>query len=332
MHGAVAGTHQLCGARVLVLTPRGQGGAAAVVARVVPALSRGGRVQVLPFGRRPSDVRALREALHQCDVVHLHPSFRGRSLVAAAAARSLARRAGVCAVVQLHGVSRVLVSRVDGSRALRSLLLRTVLSAEQVLAVDPELAVRFVAWGVAADRVAVVDNPFDPAEVPTARAPGPPAVVFLGRLEPGKGARVFAAAAERARADGIDWVVAGAGSLEGALRGRGVALTGWLDTAGKRALWSRAAVLVLPSAEEAAPLVVLDALAAGVPVVATAVGAVPALVGASGVLLKSRDPDDIVGAVREVLRGPPLPRADVARWHPDVVAASWRAAYARGCA
>src|SRR5262249_32974414 len=62
-------------------------------------------------------------------------------------------------------------------------------------------------------------------------------------------------------------------------------------------------VLVLPSFTEGLPNVVLEAFAAGVPVVATAVGGTPEVVedGVSGHLVPPGDPDALAGRVRDVL-------------------------------
>jgi len=113
--------------------------------------------------------------------------------------------------------------------------------------------------------------------------------------------------------------------------------------------WERVAVLVrgaraalLPVVSEAAGPSVIDALASGTPVVASAVGALPELVGAGGILVEPRDPrrlaealrtawvDDAVhgrlaAAARE--RGATLPNwDDVARRTREVYAAVGRAA------
>jgi glycosyltransferase involved in cell wall biosynthesis len=64
-----------------------------------------------------------------------------------------------------------------------------------------------------------------------------------------------------------------------------------------RELFARADVLCLPSRADAVPWVVIEAIASGVPVVASAIGSIPELVGDSGVIVPPGD----VRALREAL-------------------------------
>jgi alpha-1,3-rhamnosyl/mannosyltransferase len=58
--------------------------------------------------------------------------------------------------------------------------------------------------------------------------------------------------------------------------------------------------VVMPAISDAAGLPALDAIAAGVPVVATAVGALPEVVGRAGILVEPRDPGRLAEALRTV--------------------------------
>ncbi|HEY0986928.1 MAG TPA: glycosyltransferase, partial [Kofleriaceae bacterium] len=70
-------------------------------------------------------------------------------------------------------------------------------------------------------------------------------------------------------------------------------------------------VLVLPSHVEGTPNVVLEALACGRRVVASAVGGVPDLLTSPtlGALVTPRDPDALAGALTQALRTPYAPEA-----------------------
>jgi glycosyltransferase involved in cell wall biosynthesis len=69
------------------------------------------------------------------------------------------------------------------------------------------------------------------------------------------------------------------------------------------ALLARLDVVALPSWTEGLPMVLLEAMAAGRPVVATPVGGTPELVvdGETGLLVPPRDPEALAAALRRVL-------------------------------
>jgi glycosyltransferase involved in cell wall biosynthesis len=64
------------------------------------------------------------------------------------------------------------------------------------------------------------------------------------------------------------------------------------------ALVAGARAVVHPVVSDAAGLSVLDALAAGAPVIATVVGALPEVIGPAGLLVEPRDPDRLAAALR----------------------------------
>jgi len=158
----------------------------------------------------------------------------------------------------------------------------------------------------AAGKVRLVPNGIDLARfVP--RAPSPvlraalgvpsssPLVLSIGRFVAEKGHRHLLEAAariERTR-PGVHWVLVGAGELEAALSREAQALglasqvhfTGWRDDVPD--VLAVADVFVLPSVNEGFGRVVVEAMAMARPVVATAVGDVPAVVrdGVTGLLV-----------------------------------------------
>ncbi len=250
-----------------------------------------------------------------------------------------ARRAHCKTVVQLHGWSAELARAVDRSSASRALLRRTLLRADAVLTVTQGQRRHLLRWGVAPDRVQVVSNPHEVHALPP-RPCRRPTVLYLGRLVPAKRPSLLLEAFSAVVASGVParLEIGGDGpslpDLVQQVRRLGlsdrVAFLGWVGGASKQAALQRATVLALPSAEEASPLAVLDALAAGVPVVASHVGALPDLVRGSGRLIA---PDAAAAAwavaLREMLADPPRVQADLSRSAPDAVARSWCAVYDR---
>ena len=155
----------------------------------------------------------------------------------------------------------------------------------------------------------------------TGRDPGlgSPLVLAVGRLHPQKGYDTLLAALPLL-GDAVV-AVAGDGPLERVLRARApqVRWLGRRDDVGD--LLAAADVVVLPSVWEARSLTAQEALRAGRPLVATAVGAVPDLVRDGAVLVPPGDPQALGTAVRRLLDDPAEAAAVAARGL--AVAATW---------
>ena len=149
------------------------------------------------------------------------------------------------------------------------------------------------------------------SDLPSERAP---VIAIVGRLVPIKAHEVFLAAA-RVILDAMPdarFVIAGEGDRRADLErlaatpplaGR-VHFLGWRhDTA---ALFAGLDLTVLTSDNEGMPVAIIESLASGVPVVATAVGGVPDLIrdGVNGRLVPPRDPDAVARAALEILGNP----------------------------
>jgi glycosyltransferase involved in cell wall biosynthesis len=207
--------------------------------------------------------------------------------------------------------------------------------ADLVLCVSPDLERRMLAAGARRAERAVIaapDTAPGPAAVPVAPAgiePGAvasavvaPAGIESGAVAPA-GRPVVLAAGRLARQKGLDvlleaaaaWrdldpaplvAIAGDGPLTAELRARAAELGVDVLFLGRRddvpALLRAAAVFVLPSRWEGQPLVLQEALRAGIPVVATLVGGVPCLTGEdAAVLVPVGDARALAAAVRSVL-------------------------------
>ncbi len=141
-------------------------------------------------------------------------------------------------------------------------------------------------------------------------------VVAAGRLSPEKGFGVLIEAATTVLAGdpAAGVVVFGEGvlrsELEATVRARGLAgrvvLPGFRDDLD--ALLAAADVVTLPSFTEGLPNVALEASAAGVPVVATAVGGTPEVIadGDTGYLVPSGRPEELAARLHQLLRSEEL--------------------------
>ena len=140
----------------------------------------------------------------------------------------------------------------------------------------------------------------------------PNLILFLGHLEAEKGVYDLLDAVARVRAAVPDLrlVCAGDGDRIGVAHyaerlgiADAVKFTGWVGPSGKRALLEHAAVFALPSYEEALPVSLIEAMSAGVPVVASPVGGIPEVVaeGASGFLVAPGDKGALERSLRRLL-------------------------------
>ncbi|MCZ4341905.1 glycosyltransferase [Sphingomonadaceae bacterium G21617-S1] len=130
---------------------------------------------------------------------------------------------------------------------------------------------------------------------------------MIGRLHPVKRQRDAIEAVDRLRRRGIAvrLVIAGDGPLEPELRARAatmpdsVVLAGAVDDV--PALLAGFDIFLLCSAHEGMPVALLEAMAAGLPCIATAVGGIPALADSEGVtLIPARRPAAIERAILDM--------------------------------
>ena len=279
-------------------------------------------------------IRRLRRLLRawRPDVVHAH-GLRAGALAAIAVAfvRPDVYDARPALIVTVHNAPAA--GGVTGA-IYRVLELIVARRADSVLGVSPDLQERMRAAGArrvgpapvpaptppASPAPSATDAQTDPFTGVSAETPAVPAaetdrpvVLAVGRLAPQKGFGTLLQAASRWRDLKPEplLVIAGQGPLEAELQNQAAAFG--LDALfpGQRddvpALLAAAAVFVLPSVWEGQPLILQEALRAGVPIVATRVGGTPELTGEDAALLvPSGDPDRLADAVRAVLTDPAL--------------------------
>lgn len=143
-----------------------------------------------------------------------------------------------------------------------------------------------------------------------------PWIVSVARLHPAKNLSVLLRACALLRGRGIDFrcAIVGEGDARSALEAElcalelheCVVLTGAADQSAVRAWWRRAAVAVLTSRSEGMPVSLMEAMACGVPVVATAVGGIPEMIknGREGYVVPSDAPEMLATAIARLLGDP----------------------------
>ena len=269
--------------------------------------------------------RAVARAARHADVVYATTMIRRASL-----GSRLARRPLVAKLVADEAYERERRSgRYDGTlaefqehaggvrvRALRATRTAALRRARRVVVPSAYLREIALRWGLDPARVVVVPNPAPPlgdlpprAEAREALGLSGTVVATAGRLTAQKA--LGDALAAIARVDGASLVVIGDGPERAGLEARRdeLGLGGRVRFlgAGTREdvvrLFRAADVALLTSAWENLPHTVLEALAAGTPVVATAVGGVPEVVrdGENGLLVPAGDIDAIAAALARLV-------------------------------
>ncbi|MFE6853842.1 glycosyltransferase family 4 protein [Streptomyces sp. NPDC057674] len=290
------------GVRVTVCAP-------AELDRVYDYRGAGAHFVPLPRLGDPATVAALRNACIGADVVHAHGLEA--SVRAALALAGVGDRAPLVTTWESRNPARGAAR--DG--VLRLLERRTVRAATVVLATSSELVDRARRRGARDARLAPVTVP--PARGPVCLHDGKaraelgavdrPLLMAVGALERGRGYRTLLDAARSWRE--LDpqplLVIAGEGRERAALQRRIAAEDLPVRLIGRREdvaeLLAAADVAVLPSRWEARSLLAQEALRLGVPLVATAVGGVPELVGDAAELVPYGDAEALAAAVRGLL-------------------------------
>lgn len=244
-----------------------------------------------------------------------------------------ARRVGIPVLAISHGWTaaavRVRVYEYADRRVMKWM--------DRVVAVSEGQAVKVRRAGVRPERVVVIPNAvhaerFDVVD-PSGRDdllalfPTPPRQIVgaVGRLSPEKGFDQLILAAQKVVKEypDVGFVLVGDGPLRDRLQSQieQAQLQGRFVLAGHRSdvdrLFPHMDALAMPSYTEGLPCVLLEAMAAGVPVVATAVGGIPEVVtdGVTGWLVPPGNPDPLADRLHRLLSDSALGRrfADQAR-------------------
>jgi glycosyltransferase involved in cell wall biosynthesis len=320
---------------LLLITLAEVGGAQTYVASLLPALverfdvvvaahgagplrdataAAGARFEPLAHVRRrvgARDVAGLVELVrllrrHRPDIVHASSSKAG----------VLGRLAGALAGVPIriftvHGWAFAAYSGAAGrlyrvaDRFVRPLTTVTVCVSER------ERNLGLAARTCDPVRTVVIANAVDVAGAPRVRAGNRerPLIVAVGRLQAPKDFLTLVRALGRLEPGSFEAVIVGDGPDRGRLEeeiGR-LAVAERVTLAGERRdvpeLLAAADVFALASSSEGMPVSVLEAMAAGLPVVASRVGGVPEQVedGETGVLVDPGEPEDLADALSRLL-------------------------------
>ena len=244
------------------------------------------------------------------DVVHTH-GFRSDVVDGA-----IARRHGIPAVTTVHGFTR----NAGRGRLYEWLQRRSHARFDAVVAVSEAQTIELMAAGVPRSSLSVVRNAWAGSTelLPVAEARtalgvplDAPHIGWVGRLSPEKGPDLFLEAVARCRTPGLRASIIGDGRMRAELESQAQALgvadrvrfCGQVEDAGR--YFASFDVFVMSSHTEGAPIVLFEAMAGEIPVVATAVGGIPEIAGAGEALLvPAGDPGALAEAIDALLADP----------------------------
>jgi glycosyltransferase involved in cell wall biosynthesis len=255
-------------------------------------------------------LRAIRRA-RRFDLVHAH-WIVPNGVVAAFGSDPLA--------IGLHGSDVFLAERPGVRKAAAWALRRTRL----LTGCSPELVNRVCALGFPEERSRVIPygvdvDTFSPGRSDWRERLGIPAdaplVLSVGRMATKKGFHVLMEALPEILASGAHVVLAGGGGLLPDLQRQASRFQGRLHLPGPVLrdtlpdLYRAADLFVLPAVHDSKgnvdglPNVILEAMASGLPVVASGISGIPLAVedGVTGLLVPERDPAALAGALRKLL-------------------------------
>ncbi len=267
--------------------------------------------------RTLADARAVRRAAGSADVVHIQSALAPTVTVLRASVLALvARIAGAHVVVHAHGGN---IDTWLRGRWRRALLRACMAPATLVVAVwtAGETALRDV---LDPAKVRLVDNGVHLADFSPGTPTGTvPRVLYVGLLTPRKGVVDLLIASRAVAARGVDHELCLVGGTpdegpeaEAAVRDAAtdahVRLLGSRPAEEIAGAYADADVFCLPSWWEAMPLSVLEAMACGLPVVASDVGDVQRAVldGDTGFVVPARSPEPLAAALEKLLTDPEL--------------------------
>lgn len=300
--------------------PAGQGGIATVAGhyverasdpdvevRLVVTHGSGGAPRKLMLAADGLARCGFRLARREPDLVHVLVSS-GASFWRKLLVGGLVRCFRVPLVVHVHGGK--LAEYVGSGTRVRARLGRRLLDgADLVVVLGEEMRADVLEIAPAA-RVRILPNAVAlPDRAIAYTTGGATRVVTVGKIGPRKGTPELIGAFGAMRAPGARLVLAGNGDRQGARRlahdlglGDRVELPGWLDPASRDELLAGATIFALPSHSEGLPMALLEAMAHGLPSVATPVGAVSELVEdrVNGLLVPVGDEEALRAALQEL--------------------------------
>jgi glycosyltransferase involved in cell wall biosynthesis len=320
---------------VLVITLAEVGGAQSYVAALLPALAERYDVVLAAYGEGPLREAAARHGVRFVPLRHVRRAIRPwRDLAGLFELARLLRRerpqilhassskAGVLGrlaaaltrvpirIFTVHGWAFAAYEGLPARLYRLTDRLMAPLTTVTICVSERERAAGLAAGTCREERTVVIRNAVDVAAAPRSNHDrAKPRLISVGRLKAPKDFLTLIRALAELPKESFEAVIVGDGPDRGTVDAeiRRLGLDGSVQLAGQRhdvpALLARSDVFVLSSRSEGLPVSVLEAMAAGLPVVASSVGGLAELVvdGESGMLVPPGDPESLASALRRLI-------------------------------
>jgi glycosyltransferase involved in cell wall biosynthesis len=191
-------------------------------------------------------------------------------------------------------------------------------AAEMIVVPSPSVAVAAMEWShIRKEKILVIPNAIDPGEFQTSTVPSenprPYPITFMGRLDPVKDVPTLIAAIAQL-GELVHLHIYGDGSDRARIEGEiaRLKLSGQVTLHGSvdhpHPALVNSGLVVLPSLAEGFGLVLIEAMAASVPLVATNVAGIRDVIQSekTGLLVPPSDPDALAAAIRRIVENVPL--------------------------
>jgi glycosyltransferase involved in cell wall biosynthesis len=253
------------------------------------------------------------------DGVYFSVSPRGGAFYRDCAYIAIAKLSGAACILHLHAKS---ITRADDG-AFRTFVYKHVFRGTHVIGLSSSLATGVEAGARVASVTYVANGIPDSGPAVTTRTVQRPRILYLSNMIREKGPLDLVDALAAVRHRGIDFEATFAGAASGddclaELMSRvqryeltaNVRYVGPTYGAAKEALFASHHVFVLPTYDDAFPLVLLEAMQYALPVISTSEGAIPDIVanGDTGLLLRPRDTATLANHIIRLLEDADLRR------------------------
>lgn len=229
-----------------------------------------------------SNFLAFKKIANNYDLIHVHMTAKGSALRKTPYVL-YAKRHGIPVIIHIHCCEYFTEQFDKQNGVYQKLVSKAIRSSDLVITLSNKTAEDIKnKFGIS--KCVCLPNGIDADKYMF--SPKTNGLIFLGRLNEDKGLSILLRVMKQCMAEGVNEHLTVCGDTEGVeyqqiaeeMGLTNVAFTGWIDSDDIRKYLAENAVLLLPSAHEGAPIVILEAMASGCAVIATDVGAIPDMI------------------------------------------------------